>query len=91
VSAILEGRQIGGFAGSNLGYKINGCFWDVETSGLTTSYGGEGRTTVELQMAEVFLHAGWDFVDETANGIDDIWWITEGHDYPRLWWEMNEN
>jgi len=27
----------------------------------------------------------WDFVDETANGTDDIWWILEGQDYPRLW------
>ena len=21
------------------------------------------------------------------NGTDDIWWILEGQDYPRLWWE----
>ena len=27
-------------------------------------------------------------VGETANGTDDIWWITEGQDYPRLWWEL---
>jgi len=30
----------------------------------------------------------WDFVDETANGTDDIWWILEGQDYPRLRWEL---
>ena len=30
----------------------------------------------------------WDFIDETANGTDDIWWILEGQDYPRLWWEL---
>ena len=28
-----------------------------------------------------------DFVGETDNGTDDIWWIVEGQDYPRLWWE----
>jgi len=33
------------------------------------------------------LEAGWDFVDETANGTEDIWWILEGQDYPGLWWE----
>ena len=27
-------------------------------------------------------------VDETANGTEDIWWIDEGKDYPRLWWEL---
>jgi len=27
-------------------------------------------------------------VGEMANGTDDIWWILEGHDYPRLGWEL---
>jgi hypothetical protein len=27
-------------------------------------------------------------VDETVNGTDDIWWIDEGQDYPKLWWEL---
>jgi hypothetical protein len=40
-----------------------------------------------MQMQSTFTNAGWDFVDETANGTDDIWWILEGLDYPRLWWE----
>jgi len=44
--------------------------------------------TAEMQTASTFLQAGWDFVDETANGTDDIWWILEGRDYPRLWWEL---
>jgi hypothetical protein len=29
-------------------------------------------------------------VGETANGSDDIWWIDEGQDYPRLWCEEIE-
>jgi hypothetical protein len=36
------------------------------------------------------LKAGWDFVDEVDNGIEDIWWIDEGKDYPRLTWELAE-
>ena len=47
-----------------------------------------GLTTTEMQTAATFLDAGWDFVDETENGTDDIWWIDEGQDYPRLWWEQ---
>ncbi len=35
--------------------------------------------------------ASWDFVDETENGTEDIWWILEGQDYPRLWWELIED
>ncbi len=42
---------------------------------------------MQLQMG-AYLQAGWDFVDETENGTEDIWWIDEGRDYPRLWWEL---
>ncbi len=62
-------------------------FWDIQTSGQATSAGGTGKTTAEMQMASTFINAGWDFVGETANGTEDIWWIDEGKDYPRLWWE----
>ena len=38
----------------------------------------------------VFLEADWDFVYEMANGTEDIWWILEGQDYPRLWGKLVE-
>jgi len=41
-------------------------------------------------VGTTFLEAGWDFVGETDNGTEDIWWIDEGKDYPRLWWERSE-
>ncbi len=63
------------------------CFWNVETSGQSKSADGVGKATVELRAAKTFTDAGWDFVGETANGTEDIWWIEEGKDYPRLWWE----
>jgi hypothetical protein len=66
---------------------VPSCFWDTQTSGQTCSAVGTGKTTAEMQTASTFLDAGWDFVDETANGTEDIWWIDEGQDYPRLWWE----
>ena len=81
---------VGGFLGRN-GFNVstvNSCFWDKETSGLTSSDGGTGKTTVEMQTAGTF---DWDFVDDTANRTEDIWWIDEGQDYPRLWWELNED
>jgi hypothetical protein len=37
-----------------------------------------GKTTSEMQTASTFLEAGWDLVDETDNGTEDIWWILEG-------------
>jgi len=65
-------------------------FWDMEASGQATSPLGIGLTTARMQTAQTYLDAGWDFVDETDNGADDLWWIAEGQDYPRLWWETPE-
>ncbi|MBN2312864.1 MAG: hypothetical protein JXM79_02975 [Sedimentisphaerales bacterium] len=89
--------QVGGLVGYNGGWGtfpdigiVRHCFWDMQTCSQTTSFGGMGKTTAEMQTATAFLEAGWDFVDETTNGIEDIWWILEGQDYPRLWWEAAE-
>ena len=88
-SKVLGNEHVGGLVGANdTGGTTTGSFWDTEISGQTISAGGEGRTTAEMQMTSTFLEAGWDFVNETANGTEDIWWILEGKDYPRLWWEL---
>jgi hypothetical protein len=63
-------------------------FWDVESSGQADSAGGTGLTTAKMRTGSTFLQAGWDFLDETGNGTEDIWWILEGRDSPRLWWEL---
>jgi hypothetical protein len=80
----------GGLAGGNYNGTISASFWDIETSGKAESAGGTGLTTAEMQTASKFLEAGWDFIDETENGTEDIWWIIESKDYPRLWWELAE-
>jgi hypothetical protein len=87
VTDVIQGRDVGGLLGCDWGGTIINSFWDIETSGQLTSIGGTGKTTAEMQTANTFLEAGWDFVDETENGTEDIWEISEGLDYPRLWWE----
>jgi len=68
--------EIGGFIGmDNSSTTINNCFWDIESSGQSTSVGGIGKTTVEMKTGSTFTSAGWDFLYETANGIDDYWGI----------------
>lgn len=87
--------SVGGLVGLDYDFNKFGwrgvrlSFWDTETSGQTTSDGGTGKTTAEMQTASTFLQAGWDFVGEIANGTEDIWWILGGQDYPRLWWEVS--
>jgi hypothetical protein len=78
---------VGGLVGENYDYSIDSAsFWDIETSGQTTSAGGTGLPTAEMQMQITFLDVGWDFVGEAVNGIKDVWFIGQ-QDYPRLWWE----
>ena len=89
---VTADQNVGGLVGERhpAAGIVAGCFWDVETSGQSTSAGGTSKTTAEMQAASTFLEAGWDFVDETENGTDDIWWIDEGQDYPRLWWGLGD-
>jgi len=80
-------------AGGFVGYcriEVQGSFWDTETSGQRTSAGGLGKTTTDMQTASTFLDTGWDFLGETANGTQDIWWIADGKDYPRLSWQYGQ-
>jgi hypothetical protein len=87
-TGMVRGKEsVGGLVGSAYEHDVVGCLWDTQTSGQATSAGGTGKTTAEMQKASTFLQAGWDFVGETKNGTEDIWWILEGKDYPRLWWE----
>jgi hypothetical protein len=102
-NAVSGIQNVGGLVGDNWssGATIITCLWDIETSGLTNmcgiqSSGASGcdntnsKTTIEMQTAATFLDVGWDFVNETENGTEDIWWILEGQNYPRLWWELGD-
>lgn len=79
--------NVGGLLGYGSADGVEQCFWDVETSGQTTSAAGTGLITAELWDIETYMEAGWDFVGETDNGVEDLWWIDDGNDYPHLWWE----
>lgn len=78
---------VGGFCGEDIG-QITGCFWDMETSGTTSSAGGSGvagKTTAQMQTLETFTSAGWDFADDDGDAAD--WQMASNH-YPQLAWEI---
>ncbi len=58
-------------------------FWDIDAAGIQISAGGTGWTQRRMQNWNTFLQAGWDFVGETVNGIQDLWVMPEGG-YPEL-------
>jgi len=87
-TAVVGGTMwIGGLVAWNYGGCVTASFWDTQTSGRTTSDGGVGKTTAEMQTASTFLDAGWDFVGERDTRTEDIWSILEGKGYPRLSWQ----
>ena len=86
-------KYTGGFLGWNSSpfKNVIACFWDKDKSGQISSEGGIGKTTEEMQTNSTFLDSGWIIGDDTNNSTDDLWWINEGRDYPRLLWELNVN
>ncbi|MHC4462224.1 MAG: GLUG motif-containing protein [Planctomycetota bacterium] len=72
----------GGLVGNGDANHVATSFWDVNTTGQSTSAGGTGKTTAEMQMQVTFTDAGWDF-------ITPIWKMNcEGMSYPKLsWWQ----
>ncbi len=81
-STVAGCEKTGAFTGTNRGI-IEGCFWDATIAGISNSAGGIGLTTPAMQSLTTYLDAGWDFVDESQNGDDDIWRLPEAG-YPVL-------
>ena len=86
------GRVVGDAdAGGLIAYNepdctVDQCFWDTQTSGVTTSAEGTALTTGELQMRQTFAVAWWDFTPKPDSG--DYWVIRCEPQYPRPAWQM---
>jgi hypothetical protein len=70
--------DVGGLVGYTTSGTTTNSYWDTETSGLSTSDGGTGKTTAE--MKQVSTYTGWDF--------NDIWRIDEDFSYPYHKWQQ---
>jgi hypothetical protein len=62
----------------------NGYYLSGENQGWIQNDIGAALPAGQMVLPQSF--SDWDFVDETANGTDDIWFMPEGH-YPRLVWQ----
>ena len=94
---VSPGSWSGGLIGDD-GVAYN-CFWDMQTSSMTSSDGGTGKVTSEMltistytDLTTVGLDAAWDFTgtqfDDTAN--EDIWTFSAGlnDNYPIHTWQL---
>jgi len=92
-STVTGKRHVGGLVGRNYfgtgEGTVSNCFWDTETSEQSTSDGGTGKTTMEMQDIATFSGAEWDICTvapgQTNNGY--TWNIVNGVTYPFLSWQ----
>lgn len=64
IGTVSNGQTMGGFCAYKDGYgdyDIFYCYWDTQTSEYSTSNGGEGKTTNEMNIQSTF--ETWDFTD----------------------------
>jgi hypothetical protein len=83
-------QDIGGLLGENYGLdNVIGSFWDTEASGQTTSDGGTGKNTTEMQNIATFSGAGWNIIAVALNETNPayIWNIVDDETYPFLSWQ----
>ena len=71
---------VGGLAGYSNSICVSS-FWDIYTSGRSSSSGGIGITTAEMKLLSTFASAGWNFIT--------VWDIDDGQTYPYLFKKTN--
>ena len=82
--------DIGGLVGDNYFVEnVISSFWDTETSGQSTSDGGTGKNTTEMQDIATFSVAGWNIIEVALNETNPayIWNIVNNVTYPFLSWQ----
>jgi hypothetical protein len=88
--SVAGNESVGGLTGSNDEATVSNSFWDTETSGQATSYGGTGKTTAEMQDIATFSGAAWDIVavaNPDTRNPSYIWNIVDDETYPFLSWQ----
>ena len=98
MSTLANCYSMGSVSGYNNGFisgyssylsSVTNSFWDTQSSGVSTSAAGVGKTTAEMKTEATFTGSEWDFVNETVNGVDDVWGInaSDNNGYPFLSWQ----
>ncbi len=59
----------------------------TDSGTITASFSSDNASTAEMMTENTYTKAGWKFVGEAANTMENPWAICEGMNYPRLSWE----
>jgi hypothetical protein len=88
--SVTGSMRVGGLVGRNDLSTVSNCFWDIQTSGQSTSDGGTGKTTAEMQDISTFSGATWNITAVTGTSERNpayIWNIVDSTTYPFLSWQ----
>ena len=87
--SVTGDEEAGGLVGRNYDGTASNSFWDTETSGKSTSDGGTGKTTAEMQNIATFSGAAWDICAVAPGSTNSTctWNIVNGVTYPFLSWQ----
>ena len=87
-TGLVSGRStIGGLIGWNAsGGTVTDSFWDSDTSGRTTGFSGQAKTTAELQLptAASGIYSTWNVDLDGDSMNDDPWDFGTSSQYPAL-------
>jgi len=94
-----QGFDIGGLVGDNTSGTVANSFWNTESSQVSSSDGGTGKTTAEMKNIATYtdlstegLDMAWDFMGNPNDDSfsDDLWEMIPGenNDYPVLHWQF---
>ncbi len=89
--AVTGDVDIGGLVGRNYEGTVSNSFWDTETSGQSTSDGGTGKNTAEMQDITTFSGAIWDIIEVANPDSRDascVWNIVDNMTCPFLSWQL---
>ena len=80
------GDDVGGLVGDNFNATITASYWDTQTTGQSSSDGGDGKTTAELQSPTGYtgIFATWDMDLDADGSNDDPWDFGTSTQYPVL-------
>ncbi len=86
---VVGTNNYGGLVGADNSSFVQNCFYDSETTLATNNGMGTPKTTLEMQTQSTFTDAGWDFITEITNGINDYWEtnLVYNNMYPFLSWQ----
>ncbi len=95
IGVVLGDSESGGLIGSNWTGTVDNSFWNTESTGMTESAGGTGKTTDEMTGIATFTETAtegldhpWDIAAVAHGDTDDTstWNIVDGQTYPFFYW-----